>query len=151
MGVNLIRVVVHWLVRLTQLIDPNSKTPVSIKINVVQNSILAAVMIRLWPDASWDFKPHLQVSLVHLGFLSVIAEKLSTKQRHNTVVSIMTQSSHLRWNFQQPHKTRSHFQPIYRHTSTLRKCISALHECTEHTFSISAAVFQYLLPLVTSI
>lgn len=88
MGINLSKFVVHWPVRLTQLIDLNAKTPASIEINVVQNSISAAVMIRWWPDASWDFKPHLQVSLVRLGFLSVITNKKSLAESSVTTQSL---------------------------------------------------------------
>lgn len=59
MGINLFKFAVHWPVRLIQLMDLNAKIPVNIQINVVQNSISATAMRRLWPDASWDLEPRL--------------------------------------------------------------------------------------------
>lgn len=67
MGINLFKFAVHWPVGLIQLMDLNAKIPVSIQINVVQNSISATAMRRLWPDASWDLEPRLHVSFVYLG------------------------------------------------------------------------------------
>lgn len=146
---------VHWPVGLILLMDLNAKIPVSIQINVVQNSISATAIRRLWPDASWDLEPRLPCVSRSVR-LSVVAEELETtsgKRRHTTVINSPETRLGINWNFSTSSQNpRSDFQPIYSHTSTLRKCTSALHECTEHTcFSISAAVLQYLRPLATSI